>query len=291
MRRKAVVVFSLFMMVTAFAVAASDPPQMKSGYFTTSDGVRLHYLEAGQGAPIVFVPGWTMPAWIWDAQILHFAEHYHVVALDPRSQADSAKVSEGNYPERRAQDIRELADGMKLGPAVLVGWSLAVSDLLAYAEQFGGKNVRAYVLVDGLVWDKQDPQFVTAMLGMYRQIQINRREFTGKFVGSMYKKPQPEEYIQRVIAASLQMPADSAVTASVSSLARADWRPAIARLDRPVLITCESGLKSMVADLIKSMVPSTRVELFDDAGHALFVDDAGRFNAVLDDFIQHLPAP
>jgi non-heme chloroperoxidase len=77
----------------------------------------------------------------------------------------------------------------------------------------------------------------------------------------------------------------------VSSIARADWRPAIARLDRPVLITCESGLKSMVADLIKSMVPSTRVELFDDAGHALFVDDAGRFNAVLDDFIQHLPAP
>jgi pimeloyl-ACP methyl ester carboxylesterase len=48
------------------------------------------------------------------------------------------------------------------------------------------------------------------------------------------------------------------------------------------------AMKSVAADLIASLVPSTRVELFDDAGHALFVDDATRFNAVLGDFLQHL---
>jgi len=31
------------------------------------------------------------------------------------------------------------------------------------------------------------------------------------------------------------------------------------------------------------------VETFDDAGHALFVDDAARFDAVPEDFLQHLP--
>jgi len=40
----------------------------------------------------------------------------------------------------------------------------------------------------------------------------------------------------------------------------------------------------------KSMVPSTRVELFDNAGHALFVDDSTHFNAVLEDFLQNLPS-
>jgi len=45
---------------SAFGVEA------KSGFFTTSDGVKLHYLEAGQGPAIVFVPGWTMPGWIWE---------------------------------------------------------------------------------------------------------------------------------------------------------------------------------------------------------------------------------
>lgn len=58
--------------------------KVESGTFTTSDGVKLHYLEAGKGLAIVFVPGWTMPAWIWEGQIHHFAEHYQVVVLDPR---------------------------------------------------------------------------------------------------------------------------------------------------------------------------------------------------------------
>jgi non-heme chloroperoxidase len=287
MPRSVRLLLPLLLISTAFAASASHPG--KSGHFKTSDGVRLHYLEAGKGPAIVLVPGWTMPAWIWDAQIRHFAEHHHVIALDPRSQADSAKVSEGNYPERRARDIKELVDRLKIGPAVLVGWSLAVPDLLAYAEQFGGGNVRAYVLVDGFAWDKLDPQFLTAMMGFYRQIQINRREFTEKFVRNMYKKPQPEDYIQRIVTASMRMPADSAITASVSSISRADWRPAISKLDRPVLITCQAAMKSVAADLVKSMVPSARVELFDDAGHALFVDDAERFNAVLDDFLLHPP--
>jgi len=32
------------------------------------------------------------------------------------------------------------------------------------------------------------------------------------------------------------------------------------------------------------MLPSARVEVFEDAGHALFVDDAARFNALLTEF-------
>jgi pimeloyl-ACP methyl ester carboxylesterase len=36
----------------------------------------------------------------------------------------------------------------------------------------------------------------------------------------------------------------------------------------------------MAADPIVSVVPSARVELFEDAGHALFVDDAERFNRI-----------
>ena len=30
--------------------------------------------------------------------------------------------------------------------------------------------------------------------------------------------------------------------------------------------------------------PGTRIEIFSDAGHALFVDEAARFNAVVRDF-------
>src|SRR5438034_9967009 len=87
-----------------------------------------------------------MPAWIWDPQFKYFADHFHVVALDPRSQGDSDKPTDGNSCERRAQDIRELLEHLKLDRVVLVGWSLGVPELLTYAEQFGGSRVRGYVL-------------------------------------------------------------------------------------------------------------------------------------------------
>ncbi len=32
--------------------------------------------------------------------------------------------------------------------------------------------------------------------------------------------------------------------------------------------------------------PNTEMEVFSDAGHALFVDDAARFNSVTDEFLR-----
>ena len=32
------------------------------GEVTTSDGVKLHYLEAGSGKPILMIPGWSQTA-------------------------------------------------------------------------------------------------------------------------------------------------------------------------------------------------------------------------------------
>jgi non-heme chloroperoxidase len=277
------------LLLVAWGAACATAAETRSGTFTTSDGVKLHYLEAGKGPAIVFVPGWTMPGWIWEGQIQHFAEHYHVIALDPRSQGESEKAAEGNYIERRAKDIQELIESRELAPVVLVGWSLGVPEVLSYAEQFGGGNVRGYVLVDGITWEKRDMEFVGAMLGMYQQLHANRQPFTERFVRSMYKKPQSEEYIARVIAASLLMPTDSAVAASLSSISRADWRPAMAKLDRPVLVMCETAIQAMTADPIKKNVPTAQVEPFVDAGHALFVDDAEKFNNVLEEFVKKLP--
>src|SRR5271163_3805209 len=115
---------------------------VKSEFFTTSDGVKLHYLESGAGSTILFVPGWTMPANIWQPQIDYFSPNYHVVAIDPRSQGDSEKTPDGNYPGRRAQDYKELIDHLGGSPVVMVGWSLAVQESLTYVEMFGTTQLK-----------------------------------------------------------------------------------------------------------------------------------------------------
>ena len=54
----------------------------KSSFIKTSDGIRIHYLEAGQGRAIVFIPGWMMPGWIWQKQIDKLSEQYRVIAVE-----------------------------------------------------------------------------------------------------------------------------------------------------------------------------------------------------------------
>src|SRR5215831_12174815 len=109
--------------------AQHDP--VISRYFVTTDGVRLHYLEAGSGRTLVFVPGWAMPAQIWEPQITFFSRRFHVVALDPRSQGDSDIARTGHNAKRRSQDIHELVAAVGAKSVTLVAWSLGVLESLA----------------------------------------------------------------------------------------------------------------------------------------------------------------
>jgi non-heme chloroperoxidase len=279
-------IFVIFAFLISSCLAQSSE---KSEFFTTSDNVRLHYIEAGSGPAIVFQPGWTMPAEIWRPQIDYFAHHYHVIAIDPRSQGESDKPTDGNYPERRAQDIHELIDHLHLSQAVLVGWSLGGPELLSYVEQFGTKDVRALVLVDSApVPDKPNPELVATFLGWFKNVEMDRQKFTDTFVRSMYKKPQTEAYLQSVIKASLQTPPNTAFALIAGMLARPDWTPAINKVDKPVLaVTTKEN--HAAGDEIKQHIPSAQTEIFEDAGHALFVDNASRFNTALEKFINTLP--
>ena len=195
----------------------------KSEFFKTSDGIRIHYLEVGSGRPIVFIPGWTMPAWIWQKQIDEFSKKYRVIAVDPRSQGESDKPTYGHLPETRARDYKELVDHVGLKQPIFVGWSMACGELSKYAEQFGTANVGGFVLVDGFVSTNASPELVTAAPEWMNQLQQDRQKQADGFVRSMFKKPQTDEYLRRVIDASVQVPADTAVTLVYNMIAAKDF--------------------------------------------------------------------
>ncbi|MEK7403878.1 MAG: alpha/beta hydrolase [Acidobacteriota bacterium] len=271
----------------ALALNAAGP---KSGFFTTSDGVRLHYLEAGSGPSLVFVPGWTFPAEIWAPQLEHFARGYHVIAVDPRSQGRSEKPSEGHYPHRRSRDYKELVDQLKLAPAVLVGWSLGVREVLAYVDQFGTGTLRGIVLVDGSPGGGYSSEILARQLPMLEEMQRDRRGATEKYIRSTYKRPQPESYYRRIIEAALKTPTNTAITLAANAWFSWDLRPVLARVDCPVLYVVSPQWRS-ITESVRAQLPSARVEIFEQAGHALFVDEPARFNSLLDDFLRSMPQP
>jgi non-heme chloroperoxidase len=258
---------------------------VKDGFFTTSDGVRIHYLESGAGPTILFVPGWTMPAEIWEPQIDHFSKAYHVVAVDPRSQGASDKPAEGNYPGRRAQDYKELIDHLGGAPVVLVGWSLAVHEALTYIEMFGTKQLTGLVLVDMSPYTASTEEGRNARATMLHNFQADRREFARTFVRGMYHKPQSEAYLETVTTASLKTPTNSAVAMLAEFAVKNDFRPLLPKIRIPVLAVMTENNRVAV-QLITSTVSGSRGEVFEDAGHCLFVDDADRFNTLLESFLK-----
>ncbi len=104
----------------------------------------------------------------------------------------------------------------------------------------------------------------------------------------MYKKPQPEDYLKRVIDASAQVPADTAVVLIYDMLAVKDFSAGLARVNttRPLLFMYQPESQPS-ADYLKSKLgDKVQLERFDGDGHALFVDDPEKFNHVLEDFLQ-----
>ena len=262
--------------------------QAKSEFFKTSDGIKIHYLEAGGGRPIVFIPGWTMPAWIWQKQIDEFSKTYHVIAVDPRSQGESDKPPYGHMPETRARDYKELVDQLALKQPVLVGWSMACGELVKYVEQFGTDNIAGLVLVDGYLSDKASPEMVTGISGWMNQLQLDRQKQADGFVRTMFKKPQPEDYLKRIIDASAQVPADTAVVLIYNMIAVKDFSVGLARMNRPVLFTYQPE-SQQTADYLKSKLgDKLRLGRFDGDGHALFIDDPQKFNRAVEEFVQSL---
>ncbi len=277
---------AILLIVAVPCVCAQGP---KSEFFKTSDGVRIHYVESGSGRPIVFIPGWTMPAWIWEKQIDAFSKKYHVVAVDPRSQGESDKPGYGHTPEIRARDYKQLVDHLSLKQPVLVGWSMACVELMKYVEQFGSDDIAGLVLVDGYLFDKPSPEMFTSLSGWMNQLQEDRRKQADGFVRSMYKKPQSEEYFRRLIEASMQVPADTAVVLIYNMCAARDLSPGFARLNKPLLFAYQQSSQES-ADFLKAKFgDKAQLERFEGDGHALFVDDPEKFNRMLEDFMQSLP--
>jgi microsomal epoxide hydrolase len=288
-RTRLAVILLCIVSVPAVVVQTVVAQTTKSGFFKTSDDISIHYLEAGSGRPIVFIPGWTMPAWIWQKQIDEFSKKYYVIAVDPRSQGESDKPPNGHLPETRARDYKELVDRLGLKRPVLVGWSMGCGELIKYAEQFGTDNIGGLVLVDGLLTEKPSPELFVALSEWMNHLQLDRQKQADGFVRSMFKKPQPEDYLKRIIDASAQVPADTAVVLIYNMIAVKDFSTGLARINRPTLFMYQPETQQ-TADFLKSKLgDKLRLERFDGDGHALFVDDPEKFNQVLEEFLQSLP--
>jgi pimeloyl-ACP methyl ester carboxylesterase len=130
---------------------AADAP--KDGFFTASDGVKIHYLTAGTaGSWVVLIHGYTDNAqrmWFGTGIAPELAKRHRVVALDNRNHGQSDKPQPGG--SGRAQDIIELMNHLQIQKAHIHGYSMGgglTAQLLALVPDrfitagFGGSGIQ-----------------------------------------------------------------------------------------------------------------------------------------------------
>jgi pimeloyl-ACP methyl ester carboxylesterase len=130
---------------------AQEAPAENS--FTTSDGVKIHYLTAGtSGSWVVLIHGYTDNAermWFRTGIAPALTKNHRVVALDNRNHGKSDKPQPGG--SGRAQDVIELMDHLRIERAHIHGYSMGggiTAQLLATVPQrfitagFGGSGIQ-----------------------------------------------------------------------------------------------------------------------------------------------------
>ncbi len=118
--------------------------------FAQVNGVRLHYLAAGSGDPVILLHGYAENSHMWRPLIPELAKSHMVIAPDLRGFGQSAKP-EGRYTKKTmAQDIHALAMALGFRHAIIVGHDIGLMVAYAYAAQYP-TEVDRIVLMDAFL--------------------------------------------------------------------------------------------------------------------------------------------
>lgn len=157
----------------------SDFRDLQVNHFTTSDGVKLAWWEAGQGSPIVILPGWSSNGAEYINVMWLLARHHRVLVLDPRNQGLSDHVDYGTRIARYAADLREFQQAAHVGDADYVGHSMGATVIWSYIDQYGAQGMRKLVFIDepisilgGAGWTEQEKRDAGAMADNFDQLQV-----------------------------------------------------------------------------------------------------------------------
>jgi non-heme chloroperoxidase len=268
--------------------AAFSPPAMPgiARAVTTSDRVALNVIDTGvpkipTAQTLVFVPGWTMPARLFHAQVSTFSASHRVVAIDPRGQGESEVPQTGYTLDRRAQDIAEVLTALDLTNVVLIGWSLGVLESLHVANSSASSRIAAYVLIDNSVGEatppKGDPNF-------FPNLRSQRHATVEKFVRGMFKSTPSSAFIAFITEQAQRASVENSIALLSYPKPREYWRDSLYAISKPVAYFVTPRFFAQ-ADAVAAKRTGAFIKKFPNAGHALFVDEPQAFNAALSEFL------
>ncbi len=303
---------SLLALYTAAAVLWTEHSFPPIGEFVIVDNVRLHYLSAGEGPPVVLLHGANTSLRDFEASILGLlAAHHRVIAFDRPGYGYSERGREPWVdPSRQAELVRAALDRLGVERPVLVGhsWSGAVvlNYLLRHPHEVAGAVLlggAAYPWEGGVSgvnhavgWPIVGPVIAASVVFPAGQLLIGRAT-TEVFSPN----PAPDDYARRTGALLALRPA--AFRASAQDVRRlSSYLEGQSRRYRDIrvpLLLVTGDADAIVpswnhADRLIHQVPNAELVKLADTGHAPHHVHPTRVAALIGEFtarVSSSPAP
>jgi non-heme chloroperoxidase len=284
------------------AGAASAGPDVKEGYFTTNDGYRLHYIEAGKGKPIVMIPGWSQTAAQWKHQ-MELADQYHVIALDMRGHGESSKGDYGYRMHRLSKDVYDFIVARNLRDVTLMGHSMGASVMWGYWDLYRNERLAKMIVVDQVpacannpAWTEVQKNEAGGMMGpdqwydLGNKIAGSDEAFTAGLLGGMFTKAYSRDELAWVVQENLKFPREPAARL-VLHHCFTDWRDLFKTINVPTLIFGGkvSFFKVSALEWMQTQIPGSKLVVFTEeegGAHFMFMENPAKFNPIIRDFVR-----
>ena len=125
----------------------AQAPQSK---FAEINGVKLHYLVAGKGDPVVLLHGFAQTSHMWRPLIAKLSDRHTVIAPDLRGFGQSSTPEGGYTKKAMAQDIHALAASLDFKRIGIAGHDIGLMVAYAYAAQYPD-SVKRIALMDAFL--------------------------------------------------------------------------------------------------------------------------------------------
>jgi len=281
--------------VSAIVLAATAQPRSAAAAKDVSVlGFKLHYLEAGRGAPVVLLHGLGGDGSRWAPNIEPLAKDFHVFALDQIGFGESDKPLANYHTGMLAEFLVGFLKAVGVPKASLVGNSMGAGVAL-YTAVKSPQAVDRIVLADGGGFRSPGaapPAAPTSEALHRRRIQNSvTREETREFFRILFH--DKSLVTDRMVDDQLAMRLRSAFTITkiqeagekgLGSLTEAEVRGVKA----PTLVVWgkyDELANPAGADRLEKTIPGAKKVIIDDCGHMPQIEKAAEFNRIVREFL------
>lgn len=146
-RRHLILVAAALVFAAIAAVAQANPRKAAiTSRFADVNGLKMHYLTAGEGPAVILLHGYAETSLMWRPLIPELAKKFTVVAPDLPGIGDSGIPKDGLDMKNAAVRIHDLVKSLHIEKAEVVGHDIGLMVAYAYAAQFPTETEKLVVM-------------------------------------------------------------------------------------------------------------------------------------------------